>query len=654
MIHSISIKVLTLIGINLLLVALLTLIFFVSKNLFRLYLERQNRITGYRFKTKLVTIFVGLTLIPSVLLFIVAGGLISTYIEKWLNPQIRIPLESAYTLASKIYERERERTLMEAKRLLRGGRPPDNFSVIKYKSPGSEASETITNAFKGKEGTEVISSPKGDLIRAAVPIRRRGRVVGVLVVEQTLPPELVSLAEQIRNNYTEYSSLLKIKTPLKINYLLALGFFTLLIVFMALWGSIKISRHITDPIQKLAEATEVLSAGDLNISIDIRRDDEIGMLVDSFNRMISDLREHKKSLQEAYQDAVRRRLCMENIVENIDSGVISLDEDRRIVTVNSTASRILGINPLEVTGMYYTVLLERIKSEEFREFVRSIRLDEFRSAQRQFTVQINERTVTLRVFITQLLDTTRQSPSGHRSLGLLVVFDDITELLRAQQALAWQEVARRIAHEIKNPLTPLKLSTERLLRKWQQGADDFGSVLENSASLIIREVESLQRLVNEFSRLGRMPGIQKSRMDIVELVREAISIYVDAGRKITLTIDGTPHLLEIDREQMKRAIINLIDNALSATTPEEKVILRLSFHSESGGVTIEVQDTGSGIPDEMKGRLFLPYFSTKKEGTGLGLAIVHRIITEHGGRITVLDNRPKGTVFRIELPGVRH
>ncbi len=654
MIQSISIKVLTLIGINILLVALLTLIFFVSKNLFRLYLERRNRITGYKFKTKLITIFAGLTLIPSVLLFIVAGGLISTYIERWLNPQIRIPLESAYTLASKIYERERERTLMEARRLLQGSRPPENFRVIKYKSPGDEDSETISNAFRGMEGTEVISSAAGDLVRAAVPIRRRGKVVGVLVVEQTLPPDLVSHAERIRNNYTEYLSLLKIKTPLKINYLLALGFFTLLIVFMAIWGSIKISRHITEPIKKLAEATEVVSAGGLDIAVDIHRDDEIGMLVDSFNRMVADLREHKKSLQEAYQDADRRRLCMENIVESIDSGVISLDEDRRIVTVNSTASRILGIDPTDVTGRYYTVLLERIKSDEFSEFIRSIRLDEFRSAQKQFTVQINERTLTLRVFITQLLDTAGSGTRNQKSLGLLVVFEDITELLRAQQALAWQEVARRIAHEIKNPLTPLKLSTERLLRKWHQGAADFGSVLENSASLIIREVESLQRLVNEFSRLGRMPGIKKSRMDIVELVREAISIYVDAGRKIALTIDGTPHLLEIDREQMKRAMINLIDNALSATPSEGEVTIRLSFHSEDNGVTIEVQDTGSGIPDEMKGRLFLPYFSTKKEGTGLGLAIVHRIITEHGGRITVLDNRPKGTVFRIELPGFRH
>ncbi|RMG04839.1 MAG: HAMP domain-containing protein, partial [Nitrospirae bacterium] len=561
MIYGVSIKVLTLIGINLLAVALLTLIFFVSKNLFKIYLERKHRVIGYRFRTKLVIIFVILTLIPSVFLFIVSGGLISTYIERWLNPQIRSPLENAYLLAGEVYKRERERTLEEARRLLRGGRPPANFELTKLKTPGAQTTETVRKAFQGIEGTEVISTGEGDIIRAAVPVKKGSRVLGVLVVEQKLPPDLVSKAEEIRNKYNEYLALYEIKTPIKINYLLALGFFTLLIVFSALWAAIKISRHITEPIQKLAAATDQISRGNLDISVDLKRDDELGMLINSFNRMVQELKENKESLQEAYLDVDRRRVCMENIVENIDSGVISLDEDRKVVTINSAAARILGINPLEYVGRDYTYLLKRIESEEFRTFIKGIRLSEFRSAQRQFSVKINEKPITIRVFITQLYD------SSGRSLGILVVFEDMTEILRAQQALAWQEVARRIAHEIKNPLTPIKLSTERLLRKWDSGDKDFEKVLKNSTSLIIKEVESLQRMVNEFSKLGKMPPIKKTPVQLEDIIKETLQIYSDAGREINLRVAGDPFKIEIDPEQMKRALINLIDNAISASAP---------------------------------------------------------------------------------------
>jgi len=637
-------KVLNLLVFNLTVVALLTLVFFVSKNLLKIYLEKRHKVIGYKFKTKIVAIFVVITLIPSALLFIIAGGFISTYIDQWLSPQVRVPIENAYKIATILYEREKERTLQEARRVLNGGSPPAKFKATKIRTLSGDASETIRNAFKGKEGTEVISTPEGDIIRAVVPVTKGGKVRGVLVVEQVLPVDIVIQAETIRKAHEDFFTLYQWKFPLKVNYLLALGFFTLLIVFTALWVSIKIAGNITDPIQKLASATETVSKGNLDVTVDLKRDDEIGLLIDSFNRMVRDLKESKASLHNAYLDADRRRVCLENIVENIDSGVISLDEKRRVITINTTASRILNIDPLEVIGKEYTRLLKFIESEELKSFIKEIRLWEFTSAQRQFKVSIGGKNLTLRVFITQLKD------RDNKSLGVLVVFEDITDILQAQQALAWQEVARRIAHEIKNPLTPIKLSTERMLRKWKKRDSGFGAIIENSSRTIIREVEGLQNMVNEFSRLGRMPRIKKAPSDLEALIKEALSIYHDMGYRITFSSMGHLPETDLDREQFRRALINLIDNAIAATAGGGEVSISVSFHSQSNTVKIDVKDTGTGISAEEKDRLFQPYFSTKKDGTGLGLAIVHRIITEHGGKITVHDNNPRGTVFSIEIP----
>ncbi|NOZ25162.1 MAG: HAMP domain-containing protein [Nitrospirae bacterium] len=642
--ENLAIKILTLLVFNLTVVALLTLVFFVSKTLVRLYLEKRHRVPGYKFKTRIVTIFVTLTLIPSILLFVIASGLISAYVDRWLNPQIRVPLESSLSIASLFYDRAKEEVLAEARKVLSGQDPADGFSAERLYTMPENPTETIKRAFEGEEGTEVISAPYGDIIRAVVPLGSGGEARGVLVVEKVLSPRFVSQAEKVRSAYEDYIALERWRTPIKANYMLAFGFFTVLIVFMTMWVSLRISRGITEPIQRLAQATEDIARGDLDISIDLKRDDEIGLLVDSFNRMVRELRESKDSLQKAYVESDRRRVCMESIIENIDSGVISLDEKGKILTVNTATMKILNINPQDVIGKEYHVLLNHIESEELREFIRGIRLRDFTSTSRQLKVNVSDRLLTLRIFITQLRD-----PAGTPT-GLLVVFEDLTGIVKAQQALVWQEVARRMAHEIKNPLTPIKLSTERLLRKWRQGGEDFGRIIEQSAQTIIREVESLQKMVDEFSRLGRMPRINKRQVDLKELLDEVVSLYRGYGRSITVHAGEEIPPVLLDREQFKRALINLFDNAVKATTDGEAIEVRLGLNRGRDVVEIEIADRGVGIRDEDKEKLFLPYFSTGRDGTGLGLAIVHRIITEHGGIIKVADNEPKGTVFAVELP----
>jgi len=639
-----ELKILITFAFTLTVIAFFTLMFFVFKNLFALYIEKRHKIIGYRFKRKIVAIFVVMVSIPTVLLFLVASGLLKTYIDRWFSPQIKEPIELSFQIAKTLYERERERTLLEAKRILKGEKTLKGFTVKRlYKIPDN-ASETIKEGFEGIEGTEVLTTKKADIIRAVVPIKKGSKIIGIIIVEQKLPMSIVKKAEKIKTSYQQYMTFYRWRLPLKLNYFIALGFFTLLIIFMALWASFKVSRWITDPVQKLANATEAIAKGNLDVRVDLQRDDEIGLLVNSFNKMVSELKESKEALEKAYVESDRRRVYLENIITGINSGVIYMNEKGKIVTINPSAVKMLKVADKEVLNQSYETLLKNVKSDELKNFIKDLRIHEIKSINKDFKVIIEGKAVDMRVFIRQLRD------RDEKTIGLLVVFDDITEILKAKQALMWKEVARKLAHEIKNPLTPIKLSTERLLRKWHQSDVDFGKILETSAKTIIREVEGLQKLINNFSKFGRLPDIKKAPTDLKTLINEVLTLYLHIQEKILLDIKPPLPKVEVDRQQLKRAIINLIDNAVSATKDEGEITLKVSAKPDINKVYIKIADTGIGIKDEMKEKLFFPYFSTKKNGTGLGLAIVHRIITEHGGSITVSDNSPKGTVFHIELP----
>jgi two-component system nitrogen regulation sensor histidine kinase NtrY len=361
--------------------------------------------------------------------------------------------------------------------------------------------------------------------------------------------------------------------------------------------------------------------------------------------MVRDLRENKLSLEKAYMDSDRRRLVTEAILESIQSGVIFVSPEGGVHTINPAACRILGINAGEVLGKPYEAVLEGIHSEEFKKHVRKINIRTPKCVEEDFWMGLSGRKVLARVFICPL----RDSKGSH--MGVLVVFDELTELARAQKALAWQEVARRIAHEVKNPLTPIKLSTERMMKKWAEGHGDFAQVFERSTKTIIHEVDSLRRLVDEFSRFGKMPEIRKTPSDIALLAEEVRNLY-RPYKDFRLEVHAPPDmpLVELDPEQFKRALINLIDNAREAMGNAGAVSVKIEPDAEANRVFVKVADTGPGIPGEARDKLFLPYFSTKKHGTGLGLAIVQKIVSEHDGYIKADDNTPHGSVFTIELP----
>jgi len=637
-------RLILLLLLNFTVIALFTLMFFVIKSLVRLYFERRNKVLGYKFKTKLVVILGVLTLIPATFLFIVSSGVVTNVVDRWFTPQLKQPLSSSLEIAKAVYDSERLKVLDYAKALSAGRTSIGDFTIRRINKKPKGATETVKAAFRGKADVEVISGSDGDIVRAVAPEYRRGKQVGIVIVESFIPKKISENVENIRDAYENYLTLESWKVPIKINYLLILGFITLLVVFMALWIALRIAGNITDPIQSLAQATEQVAAGNLDVRVNLNREDEIGLLVHSFNHMVKELKDGKESLQVAYLESNKRRLFMENILDNINSGVIMLDTSGNILMINGAACSILNTSPEPIVHKHYRELMSLIQSKDLQNLVKGIEGREFKPVSREVEAIVGNRRTILRVFITSLKD-------SQKYIGMLVVFNDITDVIKAQKAIAWQEIARRIAHEIKNPLTPIKLSTERMVKKWQQRDDDFDQVFDRSTKSIINEVDGLKRLVDEFSRFGKMPEVKKTPTFLASIINEVVNLYKGyKGVEITISIPDSSLMVEIDGEQFRRAMINILDNAIHAMTDSGRIHVALDFDMPSNMAYIEIADNGPGIKDEDKERLFLPYFSTRNDGTGLGLAIANRIIAEHRGHIRVRDNEPKGTVFTIEIP----
>lgn len=626
-------------------IALLTLMFFVGKNIFKLHMERRYKVLGYKFRTKLMTIFVILTLIPSSFLFIAASGLATNYINRIFSPQMKEPFKKSIELVRAFYDFGRQRVLASAEHAAGRDKPlPSDMSVHKYAALPHDATDIVRDAFKGIKGTEIVSTSNGDIIRAAVPDRSHGGK-GVIVVEMLLPKSISGKSERLKELYEDYLTVETFKNPLRLNYVLILGFFTLLIVFAGLWVSLKISGGITTPIRDLAIATEKVASGNLDVRVTSKSEDEIGLLITSFNEMVKQLKDSKESLEKAYTESDERRLYLENILDNINSGVIFLDNSGTILTINKAACSILNVRQEAVKGRNYLSFISSLNSRDIADMVKEMEGSVIREIKREVKVNVDGRIAILRLFVSGI----RESYTS-KAIGMLVVFDDLTDIIKAQKVTAWQEVARRLAHEIKNPLTPIKLSTERLIKKWLQKDKDFDAVFEKSTRTIISEVDSLRKLVDVFSLYGKLPEVTKGQVDLQEVVDSVVGLYKgfkDIEISTSLNTEIPP--VALDAEQFKRVMVNIIDNAIKAMESKGAIAISLNAY-ENSKLIIDIADTGPGIRDEEKEKLFLPYFSGRRGGTGLGLAIANKIIADHGGRILVRDNTPQGSIFTIELP----
>jgi len=667
---------------NLTLIVFLLLLVLLIRNLVKLFFERRQGVLGSKFKTKLVAVFLSLSLIPALLISIIASNLLNTSIEGWFKPQVEKPLDQALEVAQTYYQTLETTVLRHGRqlarviardRLLADDRrealaaylveqqeslgvaaisifTPRGQELVHVKDPVLASvptqdvnREQVKRGLEGHEITTVRELDNGDLIQAVVPIWSGGgterEVVGTLIVATHVAQRLEARVRGISQAFQEYKQLKLLKNPIKGIYILLFLLMTLIIVFSFTWFGLYMARGITGPIQLLAEGTREVAAGNLNYKVQVQAQDEIGILVDSFNRMTSDLQAKHNELEE-------RRRYTETVIQAVATGVVSLDPAGRLTTMNGAAARMLGIPAETAVGQPFRQLFAGPQFAEVGALIQ--RMDRVRrgTLEREMRLRRDGHAVTLLGSATAL-----RGPEGDYA-GMVLVFDDLTELLKAQRLAAWREVAQRIAHEIKNPLTPIQLSAQRLRRRLGDRGPDDRRLLEECTGTIIQEVEGLKHLVDEFSRFARMPALQPKPTELPRLLEGVVALYRESHPALALKTALAPDLptLEVDPDQIKRAVLNLVDNAVEAVSGAGEVTVETRFLPETKRVRIVVSDDGVGIPPEDKDKLFLPYFSTKAAGMGLGLAIVHQIVTDHGGSIWVEDNAPKGSRFVIELP----
>jgi two-component system nitrogen regulation sensor histidine kinase NtrY len=461
------------------------------------------------------------------------------------------------------------------------------------------------------------------------------------------PDGLVDRINVISKTSEEYKQLTLLKTPIKFGYIITLFIVMLLIIFSATWFGIYLAKGITVPIQDLAEATRKIAQGDLNHQIAIVADDEIGVLVDSFNQMTRDLKRSNQGLEQANLDLEQRRKYMETILRNVAAGVISVDKNGVITTINRAAERMIGIRTEKVLNRRYAEVLIPEHLILAEDVLREMREQGEGFVEKQIDLILPERALTVLMTITVIHD------DEGNDMGMVIVFEDLSELQKAERAAAWREVARRMAHEIKNPLTPVQLSAQRLQKKYGDHLGKDDTVFHECTQTIIDQVEVLKNLVNEFSRYARLPVTHLQLNDLNEVIRDPVILFQDAHKGIHFDFRPAPEIphLMLDPEQIRRVMVNLLDNAVAAVDRENgRIEITTSFTREGRKAKVEVADNGCGVSPGYKVKMFEPYFSTKRTGTGLGLAIVNSIIADHHGSVSVADNRPRGTVVAFELP----
>jgi two-component system nitrogen regulation sensor histidine kinase NtrY len=694
-----NILVISLIGLNIIL--LLLLVFLILRNVVKLIFERKKKVLGSKLRTKLVLAFIALSLVPTILLFFIATQFITSSIERWFSIQVEGSLQESLVVAQLYYQNTSNNALHYARQISQGliqqGLMEKPNQVVLYdflKSKRTEynlaaveiishqlgkpilvsgpnlpttsfpplESKILQETFRGKEVTKIQSLGQGDLIRGLVPIfspQNPREVSGVLVVNYFLPQSLVSRITQISTAFEEYKQLRMLKDPIKFSYLITLSLVTLLIIFSATWFGLFLAKGITEPIQKLAEGTQKITKGNLDFQITKTAEDEIGTLVDSFNKMTQDLKASKNQVERAHAELSKsnieleeRRRYMEIVLRDVGAGVISIGADGRILTINRSAERILGIHAVGVLGKVYSEVLQPEHLVLAEELVWAVNQAENHSITRQMKLNVWNETLTLLVKVAILRD------EENRYLGMVVVLDDLTQLQKAQRAAAWREVARRIAHEIKNPLTPIQLSAQRLRKRYLNKFAQDGAVFDECTQTIITQVEELKNLVNEFSSFARMPAAKPAPNNLNEILHEAMVLYEEGHKNIRFQFnpDDRIPIFNLDKEQIKRVMVNLLENAVAAVgevsgEPRDgQITVETRLDPFMNLALVEVADNGCGVSPQDKPLLFEPYFSTKASGTGLGLAIVNTIISDHDGYIRVKDNVPRGVRFIIEIP----
>ncbi|MGD8881258.1 MAG: ATP-binding protein [Desulfobacterales bacterium] len=691
---AVSNTVLMFILININLLLLVLMIYLVFRNLVKLIYDRRRNVLGSKIRTKLVIAFVSLTLLPTIVLFFFSINFITSSIEFWFNVPVEQALENSLWVGGRIYSRAEENNRfflerisyqLKAKNLLdpknkealshyiRIVQREFNLDAVEVYAPTSERltfalAPKLENEYFGiisaedfhkelpSDGIRSISQtiPSGEFVKTigTVPFAvQPGEAVGFVVATILIAPDLSENLQFIRRGFSEYQQIKLLKKPIQITYYISLSIVALLVLFCAIWFGFFMARSISLPIKELAEGTRRVAEGELSYSINRLGDDEFGSLVKSFNQMTKDLRTSREQLELSARmlrhqniEIEEKRRFMEIVLKSVSAGVVTLDARGIISTMNKSAEKMLNLKSEQILNKNYKHLLTGQFLELANDIMDSLPVSRGDTIELPLKLTIEGRPRSFLISVNALKDDTGQH------MGMLMVFDDLTELEKGQRMAAWREVARRIAHEVKNPLTPIALSAQRLKRKYAQFVDD--TIFEECTETIISQVELIRNLVNEFSSFARFPSANPIPCHLMPIVEETLALYREGHSGINFKINNTSDIpiLNIDRQQMKQALLNLIDNAIGALKGTGNITISLTHDPILKKVRMEVADDGPGISNEDKTRLFQPNFSTKKTGMGLGLTIVNTIIADHNGMINVQDNTPRGAKFVIELP----
>ncbi len=626
--------------------------FVLARSLFKLWVEHKSEKPGVKFKTRLVLSFIGLTLIPATFLFMFAFGLVNRSIDKWFSVPVDTILETTEQIGSE-WATENETIAAGILTYLARETPEDlgaalaSFPIetIVVLNPEGEVLRSSSNSSASAiEFQAQIQGqwPTRSSATSSVTIDEDGSLVGVAAIEGTetflaarfYGPELFEeLTATIASERLNYNELIQNQRFYRDTYVNILLLITTLVLFAAVWTGLHLSRRITVPIEALSGATREISAGHLDHRVNVEADDELGMLVGLFNDMADQLQLTTRELDE-------RRRYTEIILESIPTGVISIDDEYRVTKMNRA-----------VRTMFSTEHAETLKDifvpDDLDQIGELLRVAEREGMlTREMTLKAHGHAVHSAVIASKLT-------TG----GFVLVVEDLTEVVKAQKATAWREVARRLTHEIKNPLTPIQLSAERIARNLERlpSVDDHTTnVIQECVDAIVGEVGSLKELVNEFGRVARLPAIEPEPVPMKDLVDRTLALYEDRFNGTLVRTEFPEDMPDVlmDGQQIKRVLINLIDNALEAMSGQDDKELTIGCELVRDDTTarLTVTDSGHGVAPEDRDHLFAPYFSTRKDGTGLGLAIAGRIVADHGGYIGAETNGRRGARFVVELP----
>ena len=668
--------------VNLNIMALLVLIVMVGRNVVKLIFERRRGILGAKLRSRLMGAFVLIACIPMVLSFIVASGLINEAMEGWFSTQIESAVTSSMTIARQYVSGVKVSVKAAAERVkidlvnratnadslsgLRGHlenlRNLNDLYAIKILSKSGELllesvhpaaavesfaeppldQEALRNAARGEDSLRIEELGASQFVRYYTQLRSH-----IMVISFRMDPDIVHAQGVVNDSFNEYEQLKSFKHPLKSNFFLTLGLFNLTTLFGAIWVAFFVSKQITGPIQRLAEGTRSVARGNYDFELKPTRDDEIGFLVNSFNQMLRDLRSSR-------DEAEHRGVLIETILANLAVGVVALDNQKRVTTVNSAAGALLQVDHINfVPGAPLSELLRPQDLANIAPLLKALAPDNGKSSTSIAEVETRIESGGRELIVVATAGRIISGEGAH--LGYVLLLDDVTELSRSQHLAAWRDVARRIAHEIKNPLTPLQLSAQRL-EKLMKGSEHSSSVEESTRS-IVEHVEIIKRLANEFSEYGRMPTAQFIPTDLTTLLTNTVQSFTAEHQDLTfgLTVEEKIPEMLLDPEQIRGVFRNILNNAVAAIrsyniSENGEVLAKLNFDRKTMRAVIEFADNGPGVPASDKNRIFEPYFTTKKGGTGLGLAIVSTVISDHQGEVRVFDKQPHGTRIVITLP----